>query len=212
MKKIQMPSQKKFYNLGNGWSLKETYDGARALYHASINYQGEDPGLRQASNLQEMGPFNATVYSDDWTKVRAGRRASPNTSGQSARTIFWNFASLPAGNIADVLVCGKIYKHDRIIGGLECHTALSSGGGTATGSYGTYAVLADSLSLGAVDSAAKFLAATSFEAAGSNAIANTIALAFGYEATADFFLVCVNSVEAFATAGQVSGYMNVLRA
>jgi hypothetical protein len=150
----------------------------------------------------------ATVYSDQLTSIRSNRRVKPNEAGGGRlMPIFWNFASLPAGNIADVLVCGIIPKGARVLYGLECHSALSSGAGTATGSYGTYLIGSDGVTLGAVDSAARFLAASSFEAAGSTVLANTIALGHGFEATADVFLVCVNSVEAFATAGQVTGFL-----
>jgi hypothetical protein len=211
MSKILMPSQKKFYNLGDGWTMKETLDGVRGLYHVSAIHpmSGEEKALlRRAKNAVRGG---ATVYSDAFTIVRAGRKVAPNIFGGSLRTLFWNFASLPAGNVADVLVCGKLYKGDRVLGGNECHGALTSGGSTATGSYGTYAVLADGISLGAVVTAAKFLAASSMEAAGNNALAPTIALGFGYEATDDLFLVAVNSVEAFATAGQVTGHLLITR-
>lgn len=203
--KIVMPSQKKFYDLGGGWFMKETPEGARGLYPQS--HFIKKPWYDALLNRRGM----ATVYSDDWTKVRAGRRVGPNVMTGNMGYLYWDFASLPAGNIGDVLVCGKIYKGDRVIGGRECHGALSSAGGTATGSYGTYAVLSDGVSLGAVDDADEFLAATDFEAAGANVLAPTIALSFGYVAASDLFLVCVNSVEAFATAGRVTGVLNLAR-
>jgi hypothetical protein len=205
MKRIILPSQKKVYDLGGGWHSKESADGARGLYHDSLFR----PMRWWDYLLNKKGM--ATVYSDDWAKVRLARSVNPNVMGGSLRHIFWDFASLPAGNVADVLVCGKIYKGDRVLGGNEAHGALTSGGSTATGSYGTYAVLADGITLGAVSSAAKFLAATSMESAGNDALAPTIALGFGYVPTADLFLVCVNSVEAFATAGEITGYMMLAR-
>lgn len=209
MKQFLMPSQKKVYDLGQGWYMKEAPGGERGLYHKSVLDSMLKP-LTWREYLRDIKGM-ATVYSDDWVKVRAGRRVAPNVYGSAMRTLFWNFASLAAGNIADVLVCGRINKGDRILGGNECHGALTSGGSTATLSYGTYAILADGISLGAVDSAAKFLAATSVEAAGNTALATTIALGFGYEATADLFLVAVNATEALATAGQVTGNMYLSR-
>lgn len=153
----------------------------------------------------------ATVYSDQFTKVRNGRRLQPNEDRGLIQSMFWNFASLPAGNIADVLVCGILPKGARVVGGLECHSALTSGGATATASVGTYLIASDGITLGAADSAARFLAATSVEAAGSTVLANTIALGFGFEATLDLFVVVVNSVEAFATAGQVIGRLDYIK-
>jgi hypothetical protein len=152
----------------------------------------------------------ATIYSDQLVNWRAGRRQQANVFQGKHRVIFWDFASLPAGNIADVLVCGKIRKGERVMMGREAHSALSSGAGTATASYGTYAILADGQSLGAADDNDRFLVATSFEAAGATLIADSIAHFLGFEATVDVFLVCVNSVEAFATAGRVTGELPVV--
>jgi len=126
------------------------------------------------------------------------------------RVIHWLFAALPAGNIGDILVCGKLRKGDRVLGGREVHSALTSGGGTCTNSYGTYAVDADGQSVGAVNDVDRFLVATSFEAAGGNFLADTIAHFYGYVATADFYVCCTNSVEANATAGVVSGHLAVV--
>lgn len=203
---IILPSNKEVRELGNGYYAKETADGRRALYHDSLFKP-----RRWWEFLLNRPVGLATVYSDAWTKVRAGRHVDPQDHRGKARVASWDFASLPAGNIADVLVCAKLYKGDKCFGGREAHGALSSAGGTATGSYGTYAVLTDGLSLGAADSAARFLAATDFDAAGTNVIGSTIALGYSFEATTDLFLVCVNSVEAFATAGRVAGHMLIVR-
>ncbi len=214
MKKLLMPSQKKVYNVGGGWYSKEAADGARALYHASfvpIDKGWDNAALLLRGRNPRAPRGGATVYSDSWTKVRAGRRNSPINQSAKLTGLPWNFASLPAGNVADVLVCNMLYKGDIVIGGNVAHTALDATGGPATGSVGTYAVLADGISLGAVSSAAKFLAATDWDAAGNNALAPTIALGYQYEATADFFIVVVNSVGAFATAGQICGHLTVAR-
>ena len=152
----------------------------------------------------------ATLYSDYLANWRLGRRQAPNVFHGKMRVVHWLFAALPAGNIADVLVCGKMRKGERATGGREVHSALSSGGGTCTNSYGIYAVDADGQSVGAVSDVDRFLVATSFEAAGGNPIADTIAHFYGYEATADFFICCTNSVEANATAGVVSGHLTVV--
>lgn len=204
MKKLLMPSQKKVYDIGGGWYSQENVEGARALYHDSLFR----PARWYDYLLNNRGM--ATVYSDAWTMNRAGRRTNPNISGGRQRALFWEFASLPAGNIADVLVCGKMFKGERFVGGLERHSALSSAGGTATGSIGTYAVADDGITLGAVIDADEFLAATDMDAAGGNAFGATVALSFGLVCTADQFLCIVNSVEAFATAGVSMGVANLL--
>jgi hypothetical protein len=152
----------------------------------------------------------ATVYSTQFTRVRGGRKAEPSHSAGVQQVLSWDFV-LPAGNIADVLVCGILLKGSRVLGGMENHGALTSGGATATGSYGTYLIASDGITLGAADSAARFLAATSFEAAGNTALATTTALGYGFIATVDVFVVCVNSVEAFATAGVVSGHLTYVK-
>lgn len=212
LKPLKMPSQVKLYTLPDGWMSKETADGHNAFYHQQL--------FRPKKWYEQV--FNrdgvATVYSDAWTKVRAARMTSAATQAGAVRAIIWDFASLPAAGIADIYVLGKLYTGDRVIGGYETHSALSSAGGTATGSVGTYAILADGISLGAVITAAKFLAATDWEAASVQAtapvlghLAATILLGYGFVATADVFLVIVNSSEAFATAGVMSGHMNVVR-
>jgi len=157
------------------------------------------------------------VYSDEWTKVRAGRRLAPYVYGGKPRIIKWDFASLSANTAADIFVCGMIKKDDMVIVGKEFHKALTSGGSTATGSYGTYTVSNDGLTPLAIDDVDRYLVATSFESAGQNDLATLQASTQGvgtgplHVATANLLLVCVNSVEAFATAGRISGWMLVVR-
>ena len=93
----------------------------------------------------------ATVYSDQFTKIRNSRLLQSNEADGKVRTLRWDFASLPAGNIGDILVCGRLPKGARVLLGREAHSALTSGGGTATGAYGIYACAgATGLDLGAV--------------------------------------------------------------
>ena len=159
----------------------------------------------------------ANVYSDEWTKVRGGRRVAPYVFGGKPRIIKWDFASLAANTVADIFVLGKIYKDDMVIMGREFHSALTSAGGTASGSYGTYTVQSDGLTPLAVNDVDRYLAATSHESAGQNDLAtlqgSTQGVGTGplHVATADLLLMCVNSGEAFATAGRLSGWMLVVR-
>jgi len=216
MKKILMPSQKKAFKLGGGWFAKEAANGARGLYQAGVfaprakNPSWEDVALaiRAQSSLLVAG--GATVYSDAWTLARAGRRHNPNIAGGRQRALYWEFLSLPVGNIGDVLVCGKMFKGERFVGGLERHSALTSGGGTATGAVGTYAVATDGITLGAIIDVDEYLAAADWEAAAGSALGATVALSFGLVSTADQFLCVTNTTEAFATAGTVMGVVNLL--
>ena len=149
----------------------------------------------------------ATVYSDGFTKVRAGRLIQSNETRGKVRTLNWDFASLPAGNIADVLVCGILPKGARVLQGREFHSAM---GGSATGAYGVYAIDTDGLSLGTVVDDDKFLTATSFVAAGQTDIANTLALFAISEQAADYFVTVLNASSAFATAGRIAGWLNFI--
>ena len=154
----------------------------------------------------------ATLFSDQLTKVRAGRNLKANEWEGKLRIFMWNFASLPAGNIGDVLVCARIPKDFRAVQGREFHSAM---GGTATGAYSTFAIANDGIGLGAIITAGKYLAAITFVAAGQNEIASTLAQnALAEESavpvtglTGDVYLCCVNASTAFATAGQVTGYL-----
>lgn len=150
----------------------------------------------------------ATVYSDGFALARSGRKAAPSVDGSRGQVLRWDFASLPAGNIGDILVCGILRKGSVVLDGFEFHSAM---GGTATGAYGTYAIGPDGQSLGAVITVAKFLAATSHVAAGQNALVGTLALGALVEETADVFLCITNAASAFATAGRLAGFLRYLR-
>lgn len=162
----------------------------------------------------------ATVYSDNLARTRAGRNNPANFQAGKVRIQVWDFASLPVGNIGDVLVCFKLEKDERLILGREFHSAL---GGTATGAYGTYLVGTDGVTLGAVDDIDRFLAATTHVAAGQNNIADLQALGIGINSTAvaqgvlydnqsvDVLVCCTNAGSAFATAGRITGWALVVK-
>src|SRR5262245_48099746 len=146
----------------------------------------------------------ATFYSDGFTKIRSGRRLQANEAGGKARVLTWDFASLAASTLGDLFVCGLIKARERVILGRESHSAM---GGSATGAYGTYAVASDGVSIGAVDSAGRFLAAITHVAAGTNLLADTIAQNVLFEAPTDLFLVITNAGSAMATAGRLTGFL-----
>lgn len=169
----------------------------------------------------------ATLYSDQVTRTRAGRNLPANLDAGKCRIAVWDFASLPAGNVGDVLTCFKLYKDERFIFGKEFHSAQ---GGSATGAYGTYVASADGQSLGAVDLVGRFLAAITFVAAGQNDLGSTQALGIGIGGAAggvlfdapgsaspgtgtgqDFWVACTNASSAFATSGRITGYAIVVK-
>ena len=147
----------------------------------------------------------ATLFSDELTRLRAGRNYKSNEMGGKVRILKWDFASLPAGNIGDILCCGILRKDERVLLGREFHSAM---GGTATGAYSTFTLSADKTNIGAIITAGKYLAAVTFVAAGQNFIASTLAEnALAEESSADVMLCCVNASTAFATAGRVAGFL-----
>ena len=206
MGKLLMPSEKKVFNLGGGWHAKDSTEGKRALYHDSLFRP-----VRWYDYLLDKRGM-ATVYGDHWTLARAGRRFNPNAQGGRQRALYWEFLSLPAGNVGDVLVCGKMFKGERFVGGLERHSALAATGGPCEGAYGTYAVATDGITLGAVIDADEYIASADWDAAGGAALGATVALSFGLVCTADQFLCCTNAVGVFATAGIVMGKVDLLGA
>jgi len=197
------------------------FNGKRAIYSDCFQSWGLRPMTPMEAVLAWLkAPRHfgvANVYSDEWTKVRAGRRVAPYVYGGHTRVIKWDFASLPAGTVGDILVCGKIYKDDMVFKGREFHSALSSDTATTTGSYGTYTIQGGGLEPLAADDVDRFLTATDVDGAGENELASLQGTPQGvgtgplFVATTDLLLVCVNSVEAFATAGRVSGWMLVVR-
>src|SRR6266571_215113 len=104
----------------------------------------------------------ATFFSDEFTRFRAGRNYRSNELQGKLRVLKWDFASLAASTLADIFMCGIIRKDERVLFGREFHSAM---GGTATGAYSTFALSADRTNIGAIITAGKYLAATSFVAA-----------------------------------------------
>lgn len=202
------------------------FNGKRAIYSDCFLSHGVAPMTpweAVAAWLKAPRHFGmANVFSDEWTKVRAGRRVSPYAFGGHPRIIKWDFASTPAGNVGDILVCGRINKDDMVIEGKEFHSALSSDTAATTVSYGTYTIQGGGLEPLAADDVDRFLAATDLDVAGENDLATlqagvaeggTQGVGVGplFVATQDLLLVAVNSVEAIATAARVSGWMLVVR-
>ena len=109
----------------------------------------------------------------------------------------------------DVIVLGVLPKGARVLGGREWHTAMSTGAGAATGSIGLHSRdHGNTLTLVDVDA---YQAATSYDAAGQNDIANTEALNMLASGLADERVVTATvTVEAWAAAGTYHGYLKYI--
>lgn len=151
----------------------------------------------------------ATIYSDEVVRQRAGRDMQPHEWQGKMRIIKWDFASLPAGNIGDILVLGRIRANERLLFG----HSTQSGAGAGTHNIGTYAIAGDGISLGAVISANRYtatarvntLTVTDSSGLGNGFFAFIPADNINDLATADVFLCITNVGTAFTTAARFTG-------
>ena len=149
----------------------------------------------------------ATVYSDQLVRQRAGRNLQPYEWLGKQRTVVWDFASLAAGNIGDVLVLGRMLKDDRIVGGWEMHSA----GGAGTYNLGTYLIGADNITLGAADSAARFISGGSNAVSSAPTVFPIVLAGANFVATQDVFLCITNVGTAFTTSSRWTGGITLVR-
>lgn len=152
----------------------------------------------------------ATVFSDQLAKVRAGRNLNPSDRHGKVRIAEWEFASLPAGNIGDILPLFRLQANERVLLGSMVHSAAGAG----TFDIGTYEVGPNG-DLGAVEDQDRFaialVAATATvepfpEAAGTEVTAG----AGRYVAPRDMYVAITNIGTAFTTAARFSGYALVV--
>jgi len=144
----------------------------------------------------------ATIYADELVRQRAGRNLQPHEWHGKVREIKYDFAALPAGNVGDVLVLGRLLKDERILLGAEWHSA----GGAGTFHIGTYAIAADGISLGAVITAAQFVNGASNAVSAAPLLWPLTTATFpNFIATADVFLAITNVGTAFTTAARFTG-------
>lgn len=142
----------------------------------------------------------ASQNSTQWAKVAglvAGTLYSPlkpNEYRGRVRMAYFT-CTLAANAVDDTINLVRVPEGGRIIGGHVVFSALSSGGGTAQIQVGTAA------------DPDRYLGTTSVEAAGSSAIANTIALNYGEEVSEDTDVIATVKGEALATAGTLSGHV-----
>ena len=110
------------------------------------------------------------------------------------RVAYWSFTT-PTGGVAinDTIKLVRLPKGARIVHGHYVNEAMTTGAGAAT------------VEIGVSGTAAKYLEATSVDAAGSGDFADTIARNFGDELTAETDIVATATVEAWATAKKFNG-------
>ncbi|MGH2625297.1 MAG: hypothetical protein ACRDHY_01435 [Anaerolineales bacterium] len=143
----------------------------------------------------------ATIYSDNLVRARAGRNLNAHEAQGKLRILFYNFASLPAGAIGDVLVLGRMRSGERLVYGRETHAAA----GIGTFNIGTYAIspLGD---LGAAISAALYTSVALSAGVGTNFFGDLAVADVPVDPLAtDAFLCITNVGTAFTTAARFTG-------
>ena len=128
-------------------------------------------------------------------------RANPpgTINAEVKRTYFSH--TVPAGNAAigdTIELVQDLPKGGLIVGGHAAWEAMTTGAGAAT------------MELGDGATAAKYLEATSVDAAGSAAFADTIARNYGERIPASFKLIATVSVEAWAAGQRLVGHIDVM--
>jgi hypothetical protein len=141
-----------------------------------------------------------TAYKSDQI---AGLDAAPvvvpkaNERHGRVRLHYWSFTTAASAGPAvnDTIVIARLPQGARILGGRIANEALSSGAGTAQ------------VSIGLVGDAARYLEASSVDAAGGLAFADTPERNFGDELAADADVVATALGEAWAASKKLNGYI-----
>lgn len=140
----------------------------------------------------------ATHKSDQRTNLDStpSKMVKANELGGRVRIAYFSF-TVPVGNaaIADIVELVSLRKGWRILGGHAAWDAMTTGAGVAT------------MELGVSGTVAKYLEATDVDAAGSSDFADTGARNFGEEIASDAMLIATVSVEAWAAAAVLTGYI-----
>jgi len=132
----------------------------------------------------------------------AGQDATPvvlpraNELHGRVRVAYWSFVT-PAGGVAvaDTVTLVRLPRGARVLGGRFTAEAMSSGAGDATMEIGTEAA------------PARYLEATSVDAAAAGDFADSIARAFGDQLAAETDVIATASVEAWAAARRLDGWI-----
>jgi hypothetical protein len=113
------------------------------------------------------------------------------------RLHYWSFATAAGAGPAvnDTVVIARLPQGARILGGRIANEAMSSGASTAQ------------VSIGLAGDAARYLEASSVDAAGGLSFADTVARNFGDELAADTDLVATALGEAWAASKKIDGYI-----
>lgn len=124
----------------------------------------------------------------------------PNEWVGRVRIAYWTFET-PAGGVAinDTIELVKLPDGARILHGRVMFDAMSTGAGVATAS------------IGVSGTAAKYLEASSVDAAGSLDFANTLGRNQGDELVGATTIIATATVEAWAAAQTFNGYLLYVR-
>jgi len=141
-----------------------------------------------------------TVYKSDQI---AGLDAAPaivpkaNERHGRLRLHYWSFTTAAAAGpaINDTVVIVRLPQGARILGGRVANEAMSTGASTAQ------------VSIGVGGDAARYLEASSVDAAGGLSFADTPARNFGDELAADVDIVATALGEAWAASKKLNGYI-----
>lgn len=119
-----------------------------------------------------------------------------NTLHGRVRVAYWSFTT-PAGGVAigDTVKLVRLPKGCRLLAGRFTAEAMSTGAGAA------------SVTIGVSGSAARYLEATSIDAAAAGDFADTLARNFGDERTAETDVIATASVEAWAASKRFDGWI-----
>ncbi|MEO5375944.1 MAG: hypothetical protein H7840_17085 [Alphaproteobacteria bacterium] len=140
-----------------------------------------------------------TAYKSDQETKRTAtpqKMLGTNEHGGRVRVSYFNY-TVPTATLAvnDTLNLVTLPKGARILRGHVAWEAMSTAGGTAQ------------IQIGDGTTANKYLDTTSVDAAGSSAFADTIALSYGEELSAETTLVAKAVGEAWAATKKIAGHV-----
>jgi hypothetical protein len=140
-----------------------------------------------------------TFKSDQIAALDAVPPAVPKANERHGRLRlhYWSFTTASGGGPAvnDTVIIARLPRGARLLGGRAAAEAMSSGGGTAQ------------VSLGLTGDAARYLEASSVDAAAGLSFADTVARNFGDELAADTDVIATALGEAWAGAKKFNGYI-----
>ena len=140
-----------------------------------------------------------TFKSDQIAALDAAPPVVPKANERHGRVRlhYWSFTTAPGGGPAvnDTIVVARLPQGTRILGGRLAAEAMSTAGGTAQ------------VSLGVAGDAARYLEASSVDAAAGLSFADTVARNLGDELAADTDVIATALGEVWAASKKFNGYV-----